>query len=69
MTTKLLKPVSRVTISQHRGRNIVVTLLPGDFIELREKGRRAKEIISIGGVIDFAVKCRVAQEKFAKKKK
>jgi hypothetical protein len=67
MTTKLLKPISRVTVSEHRGRRIVVTMVPGDFIELRESGRRKSEIISIAGVMDFAIKCRVSREQFEKK--
>lgn len=69
MTTKLLKPISRLTLSPHRGRQLVLTLIPGDFIELREKGRRKRETISIAGVMDYTIKCRVAREQFEKKNK
>ena len=69
MTTKLVRPVSRLTTVPHRGRQLVLTLLPGDFIELREHGRRKRETISIAGVMDYAIKCRVAREQFEKKNK
>ncbi len=69
MTTELTKQVSRVTLLPHRGRKIVVTLLPGDLIELRAKGCRTREVISIAGVFDYAIITRVAHERFEKKKK
>ena len=67
MTTELRKPVSRVTISEHRRSKLVITLLPGDLIEIREKGRRTREVISIGGVYDHAIILRVQHERFTKK--
>jgi hypothetical protein len=69
MTTQLKKPVSRVTIGKHRGRNLVISLLPGDLIEIREKGRRTREVISIGGVFDHSIILRVQHERFLKKQK
>jgi len=67
MTTELNKTVSRVTVGKHRGRKLVVSLVAGDLIEIREKGCRTREYISIAGVHDFAVKCRVERERFLKK--
>jgi hypothetical protein len=69
MTTELNKPVSRVTVGEHRRRKLVITLLPGDLIEIREKGRRTREVISIAGVFDYAIILRVQHERFAKKQK
>ena len=66
MTTELLKKVSRVTLLAHRGRKLVVTLLPGDLLEIREKGRRAREVISIASVYDYAIIQRVMREKWLK---
>lgn len=68
MTTKLLKKVSRETVLEHRGRKLVISMLPGDLIEIREKGRQTREILTIGGAFDYAIITRVAHEKFAKKK-
>jgi hypothetical protein len=67
MTTELKKPVSRVTLLPHRGRKLVVTLLVGDLIEIREKGRRTREVLSIAGALDYAIIQRVAREKWLKK--
>lgn len=69
MATTLTKAVKRVTVNEHRGRRLVITLLPGDLIEIRESGRRTHEVISIGGVLDFAVQCRVSREQFLKRQK
>jgi hypothetical protein len=69
MTTELLKRVERVTLLPHRGRKLVIALLPGDLLEIREKGRRTREVISIAGVFDYAIITRVAHERFEKKKK
>jgi hypothetical protein len=68
MTTELIKPVSRVTIGEHRKRKLVISLLPGDVCGIREKGRRTTEYISIGGILDYAIICRVQRERFEKKK-
>lgn len=66
MTTELKKPVSRVTTGTHRGRQLVISLLPGDVIEIREKGRRTRETLSIGGAFDYAITTRVSRERFVK---
>lgn len=67
MTTELKKSVSRVTIGTHRGRKLVISLLPGDVIEIREKGRRTRETLSIAGAFDYAIITRVSRDKFLKK--
>lgn len=67
MATELNKSVTRVTVGSHRGRKLVVSLVVGDLIEIREKGRRSREYISIAGVFDFAIKCRVEHERLWKR--
>lgn len=64
MTTPLQKRVARRTEAPHRGRRLVVTLLPGDLISLRPERCRGEEIVSLAGVYDFAVKCRVTAERW-----
>lgn len=64
MTTPLTKKVKRRTLAPHRGRRLVVTLYPGDLIGIREERRRQEEIISLAAVSDFAVKLRVANERW-----
>lgn len=64
MTTPLRRAVARRTEVPHRGRRLVVTLLPGDLIELRPERCRRGEVVSLAGVYDFAVKCRVAAERW-----
>ncbi len=67
--TDLKKPITRRTMLPHRGRRLVVTLLPGDTIGLRMLRHKRTEYISIGAVYDMAVKMRVYSEKMAKKGK
>lgn len=67
MTTELTKTVSRVTVGTHRGRKLVVSFVPGDCIEIREKGRRTVETVSIAGIFDYAVIQRVQRERYLKK--
>jgi len=67
MTTELKKKVSRVTLGTHRGRKLVVSFVPGDCVEIREKGRRTVETVSIAWLYDQAIISRVAREKFLKK--
>ena len=69
MTTALHKPVRRVTLLEHRGRRLVVSLLPGDLISVREQGRRKEELFTIAWAYDMAVIARVGRERFEKKRK
>lgn len=66
--TRLTKPVTRETDARgwRRKRNLIVSLLPGDLIELREKGTRKRWTITIEAVYDIAVKAEVAMAKRAK---
>jgi hypothetical protein len=45
---------------------LVVTLTPGDLIEIREERRRSGYIVPIAAVFDLAVKIEVAARKRAK---
>ena len=58
--TDLRKPVSRVTDTsvRFRGqlRRLVVTLLPGDVIELRPQGCRQRYVLPLDHVYSLAVK-------------
>jgi hypothetical protein len=69
MATTLTKAVKRVTASPHRGKRLVVSLLPGDLIEVRQMRSRHTEIVTLGGLYDYAVKCRVSREQFEKARK
>mgnify|MGYP000940689843 CR=1 FL=1 len=60
----LKKRITRRAELPHRGRRLVVTLYPGDMIGLRHERCRAEEVISLAGVYDFAVKTRVANERW-----
>jgi hypothetical protein len=64
--TPISKPVTRVTIGAHHGRQLVATLGPGDVLYLRQKGRRQDEGIDLASCYDLAVKRRVAKERFEK---
>ncbi len=66
--TRLTKRVERETEARGwRGKRvIIVALLPGDVIELREKGTRKRWIVPVGAVYDIAVKAEVAAAKRAK---
>lgn len=68
MTTELKKPVHRKTVGTHRGRKLIVSLLPGDVIGIREERCRKMELISIAGAYDSAVINRVLREKMNKKR-
>ena len=72
--TELTKPVSRRTQRSYRvlynePREIVVTLLPGDYLAFRESGRREKFILPIDQVFRSAVKISVSGEQAARKTK
>ena len=62
MTTALAKPITRRTVGRHRGRRLVVTLQPGDLLELRPERTRRAELVTLAAVYDLAVRMRVAGE-------
>ena len=64
--TPLKKSVKRRTIAPHRGRRLVVTLMPGDVIGLRPERTRREEFYSLAALYDLAVKTRVLSERAAK---
>lgn len=64
--TPTSKPVTRVTIGTHHGRQLVATLGPGDVLYMRQKGRRQVEGIDLASCYDLSVKRRVAKERFEK---
>lgn len=69
MTTRLTKRVERETEARAgRGtrRNLIVALLPGDVIELREKGTRKRWLLPVDAAFSVAVKMEVAAAKRAK---
>lgn len=72
MTTKLTKSVSRVSSECVRDgnkiRNLVVTIYPSGDIGLRPQGTRREERYPLEAVYHTALKARVANERFAKKK-
>lgn len=78
MATVLSKPTTRQTRGVYRvlyaskSREIIVTLLPGDIMEFREKGCRARFALPIESAFKFAVRMtamRAAAEKKIKKAK
>lgn len=54
MATKLLKEVKRETISRAARRPMIVSLMPGDVLSFREKGRRKTVEISLGHCFNLA---------------
>lgn len=63
MTTPLARPVTRRCTLPHRGRRLVVTLVPGDVLELRPERTRRAEYLPLAAAYDLAVKMRVAAER------
>lgn len=62
--TDLTKRVKRRTVNaQHRGRRIVVSLLPGDVLSFREERRRGEYLLSIAGAYIYAVQLEVERRK------
>src|SRR3990167_864210 len=53
MATKLLKPINRDTIGRS-GATMIISLLPGDLISFREKGKRTRYEITIGHALQLA---------------
>ena len=66
--TPLRKRVTRETLEDWRGRKLVVTLAPGDVIEVREKGRRRVYAAPISWVAMQIVKQNVDAERAEKRK-
>ncbi len=69
MATQITKPVSRQTsvVTGHSRRPLIVTILPNGLINIREKGLRKGEDVSIEAVYHLAIRQRVASEKREKK--
>lgn len=69
MATKLTKEVSRETGFTRiggRGKVIIVTLLPGDLIRFREKGKRTYYETTIESVVWTAIKQKAAADRAEK---
>ena len=67
--TDLKRAVRRRTIGLHRGRRIMVSLMPGDVLGLRQERCRRTEYLRLPALYDYAVKARVLGERNAKRKK
>lgn len=67
--THLDHPVVRRTLTRHRGRHLVVSLLPGDVIAIRELRGRKDYTLPLAHVFDTAVKAEVAAQRRAKGRK
>ena len=63
--TRLTKRVERETDARGwRGkRNLIVALLPGDLIEIREKGTRKRWVLPVDAAYHLAIKMEVAAQK------
>ena len=72
MTTKLSKPVRRLTETTRRERGksraFVVSLCPGDMIGFRFAGCKREEFLPVGVAYNMAVRLRIATDKEAKRK-
>lgn len=71
--TPFSKPVRRVAIGglaghygPDRGRELIVSLVQGDLIELRPKGTRRGETISAFDVYHYALRCRANRAQLEK---
>lgn len=73
MTTKLTKPVKRLSANSIRDggapRRLVVTVYPQGFIGLRQERCRREETVSIEAMYWYAIKSRVAGERLERAKK
>ena len=61
--TDLRRRVKRRTVNSHRGRRIVVSLLPGDVLGFREERTRKEYLLSIAGAYVYAVRLEVERRK------
>lgn len=71
--TNLEKPIHRKTRGAYptlyvRPRQIVVSLLPGDFIEFRELGRRKRFRAPIDGIFKHVIRLQVLADAAEKRK-
>lgn len=71
--TSLDKPVHRKTRGAYstmyqRPRQIVVSLLPGDFLEFREAGRRIRYRVPIDGIFKHAIRLKLLSDQAEKRK-
>lgn len=66
--TPLTKRVRRRTMAPHRGRRIVVALMPGDVLGFREERTRREYLLSIAGAFDYAVRLEVERRRMEKRK-
>ncbi len=69
MPTPLRKPITRETLEEFRGRPLVITLAPGDILEVREKGRRKVYSAPLAWVAMEIIKRNVEAERSAKRKR
>jgi len=61
--TDLTKRVKRRTLAPHRGRRIIVSMLPGDVFSFREERMRKHYLLSIASAFDYAVILEVERRK------
>ena len=69
MTTALEKPVARKTSAPHRGRQMIVTLYPGDVIGVRHLRTRKEYQLPLAWIFDMAVKAEVNRQRAERAKK
>lgn len=67
--TDLTKRVKRRTLTPHRGRRIVVSLMPGDVLGFREERTHKEFLLSVGGAYDYAVMLEVERQRRDRKAK
>lgn len=67
--TPLSRPVARKSSGMHRGRQLVVTLYPGDVIGVRHLRTRREYHLSLAAVYDMAVKATVLRERAQREKR
>lgn len=66
--TPTTKPVSRVSTARDAGRQIVITIGPGELIGFRLKGTRTTWETTVGACYTMAVKAEVQRRKLEKAK-
>ncbi len=69
MPTPLKRRVTRETIDAWRDRKLVVSLAPGDVLEVREKGRRKVFSAPLSWVAFEIIKRNVEAERAERKKR